>query len=53
MRFLKGVELKDDEIIKALKDAADDYEDGMVSEVRDLLVEIVNAIDEWVCNYRL
>ena len=53
MRFLKDGELKDEGIIKALKDAADDYEDGAISEVRDLLVEIVHAIDEWVCNYRI
>lgn len=53
MKFLKHGELKDKDIIKALKNAADDYEDGMISEVRDLLVEIVHAIDEWVINYRV
>ena len=53
MRFLKDGELKDEEIINALKDAADDYEDGAISEVRDLLVEIVHAIDELVCDYRI
>ena len=53
MRFLKNGELQDDEIVEALKEATDDYEDGMISEVRDLLVEIVHAIDEWVINYRI
>lgn len=53
MRFLKHGELQDDEIIEALRGSVDDYEDGSISEVRDLLVEIVHAIDEWVCNYRI
>ena len=52
-KFIESGELKDKEIIKALKDAVDDYEDGMISDVRDLLVEIVHAIDEWVINYRI
>jgi len=52
-RFLKHGELQDNEIIEALKESVDDYGDGMISEVRDLLVEIVNAIDEWVINYRI
>lgn len=50
-KFLKGDELQDIEIINALKEAVYDYQDGMISEVRDLLVEIVNAIDEWDYNY--
>lgn len=52
MKFLKNGELQDDEIAEALRESAEDYEDGMISEVRDLLVEIVQAIDEWVINYR-
>lgn len=52
-RFLKQGELQDNEIISALIEAVHDYEDGMISEVRDSLVEIVNAIDEWVINYRV
>ena len=52
-RFLKHGELEDDEIVAALRDAADDYEDGAISEVRDLLIEIVQAIDEWVIYYRV
>ena len=52
MRFLKHGELEDKKIAEALREAAEDYEDGMISEVRDLLVEIVQTIDEWVINYR-
>lgn len=40
-------ELNDTEIIKALRQAADDYEDGEVSEVHDLLIEITNAIESF------
>lgn len=53
MKFLKRGELQDNEIVEALKNAADDYEDGCIADVRDLLVEIVNAIDEWEANYRI
>lgn len=53
MIFLRHGELQDNEIAKALRESADDYEDGMISEVRDLLVDIVNAIDEWTTNYRI
>lgn len=45
MRFFKNGELRDKEIENALRDAADDYADGEIFEVRDLLTEIVNAID--------
>ena len=47
MRFLKNGELQDKKIIEALQKAADWYEDGAIAEVRDLLVDIVNAIDEF------
>ena len=40
-------ELNDAEIIKALRQASDDYEDGEVSEVHDLLIEITNAIENF------
>lgn len=46
MRFFKDGELKDKEIVKALQQAAVDYDNGEIVEVRDLLVEIVQAIDE-------
>lgn len=51
MRFLKGNELQDIEILNALKEAVYDYQDGAIAEVRDTLAEIVNAIDEWEDNY--
>lgn len=44
--FAKG-ELKDNKIIVALKRAANDYENGEISEVHDLLLEIAAAIEEW------
>lgn len=53
MRFLKHDELEDEKIVEALKEAAEDYEDGAILEVRDVLVDIVKAIDEWVINCSL
>lgn len=47
MKFYKNGELEDKKIEAALRKAADDYENGEIAEVRDLLVDIVNAIDEW------
>ena len=47
MRFFKNGELDDENIIKTLKCAADDYENGELIEVRDTLAEIVLAIDEF------
>lgn len=47
MRFFKNGELKDRKIEEALRKAADDYADGATIEVRDLLVEIVLAINEF------
>ena len=46
-KFYKNGELKDREIVAALRKAADDYENGAIAEVRDLLVDIVNGIDNW------
>lgn len=47
MRFYKNGELKDKKIVEALRKAADWYEDGAIVEVRDLLQDIVDAIDEF------
>jgi len=47
MRFFKNGKLEDKKIAAALRKAADDYENGELIEVRDLLSEIVNAIDEF------
>ncbi len=46
-KFLKNGELDDKKIIDALRKATIDYENGELIEVRDLLLEIVNAIDEF------
>lgn len=45
--YFKNHELKDKEIIEALKQATKDYEDGAIWEARDTLVDIVWAIDEF------
>jgi len=47
MRFFKNGELQDREIVAALQQAAKDYENGEIAEVRDLLADIVNAIDDF------
>lgn len=53
-RFIKSNgELKDKKIISALRKAANDYENGEIAEVRDLLADIVNAIDEFTDNYEV
>lgn len=48
--YAKG-ELKDGKIVAALKRAADDYENGEIAEVHDLLLEIAAAIEEWEAVY--
>ena len=50
MRFLKNGELEDKKIVAALRKAADDYENGEIVEVRNLLMEIVDNIDEFMWN---
>ena len=51
MRFFKNGQLKDKDIVKALQQAAIDYDNGEIAEVRDLLVDIVQAIDEFDNQY--
>jgi len=46
-RFYAKGELKDEKIVVALKRAANDYENGEIAEVHDLLLEIAAAIEEW------
>lgn len=46
-QFYKNGELKDKKIAAALKKAADGYENGEIAETHDILVEIVQAIQEW------
>ena len=47
----KAKELKDEEIMDALKQARDDYENGAIVEVRDELSDIVRAIDAFIADY--
>lgn len=47
MKYIRGGELDDTRIINALRRAAQDYENGEVLEVRDALLEIIAAIDEF------
>ena len=50
MRFYKKGKLEDKKIEAALRGVADMYANGELIEVRDLLVEIVDAIDEFTDN---
>lgn len=50
MRFFKNGQLKDSEIIDALRKAAEWYENGAIVETGELLVEIVDAIDAFCEN---
>jgi hypothetical protein len=52
-KFIESGKLHDIEIINALKESVYDYEDGAILEVRDVLIDIVKAIDEWAYNYSL
>lgn len=47
MRFFKNGKLEDGKIIDSLHKAAEDYENGEIVEVRDLLMDIIGAIDEF------
>ncbi len=46
-KYFENGDLNDNEIVAALQQAAKDYENGEIAEVRDLLLDIVDAIDEW------
>ena len=46
-KFFKNGELDDKKIIKALKHATQDYEDGAILEAKNVLVKIVNAITDF------
>lgn len=47
MRFFKNGGLLDRKIIGALNQAARDWENGEVAEVKDLLLDIIAAIQEF------
>lgn len=46
-RFFKKRELQDKDIVAALHKAAEDYENGEIVEVKDVLIEIINAITDF------
>ena len=46
-KFFKKGELKDKKIVAALHQAAEDYENGEIIEVKDVLIEIINAITDF------
>ena len=45
--FFKNGELQDKQIVKALHQAAEDYENGEIIETKDVLIEIINAITDF------
>ncbi|MBR4855445.1 MAG: hypothetical protein IKU94_02340 [Bacteroidaceae bacterium] len=50
-RFFKKGELQDKKIVAALHQTAQDYENGELVEVKDLLIEIINAITDFEQEY--
>lgn len=46
-KFFKKGELQDKKIVAALHQAAEDYENGEIIEVKDVLIEITNAITDF------
>lgn len=46
-KFIRNGELQDKKIVRALQQAAKDYENGEVIETRDLLLEICAAIEDF------
>ena len=44
--FKKGA-LQGQQVVAALRQAAEDYENGEIAEVQGVLFEIVDAITEW------
>lgn len=50
-KFYNKGELQDKAIAAALRQAAEDYENGEIAEVKDLLIEIINAITDFEVDY--
>jgi len=50
-KFYSKGELKDKKILEVLKKLPEQYENGEIAEVRDVMEEIVFAIDEFEKNY--
>ena len=51
-KFFKKGELQDKQIAAALHQAAEDYENGEIVEVKDVLIEIINAITDFEQEYK-
>lgn len=52
-KFFKKGELQDKKIAAALRQAAEDYENGEIAEVKGVLIDIVNAITDFEQNYEV
>lgn len=50
-KFFKKGELQDKQIVKALHQAAEGYENGEIAETKDVLIEIINAITDFENSY--
>lgn len=50
-KFFKHGELQDKKIVTALHKAAEDYENGEIIEVKDVLIDIINAITDFDDEY--
>lgn len=49
MKYIRrNGELQDRRIVNAIRRAADVYEDGEIIDAADMLLEVINAIDEWI-----
>ena len=46
-KFFKKGELQDKKIVAALRQAAEDYENGEIIEVKGVLIDIINAITDF------
>lgn len=50
-KFFGNGELQDAEIVEALRKAAEDYENGEIVEVKDVLIDIIIAINHFESEY--
>lgn len=52
-KFFKKGELQDKKIAAALRQAAEDYENGEIEEVKGVLIDIINAITDFEQEYEV
>lgn len=52
-KFFKKGELQDKKIAAALRQAADDYENGEIAEVKGVLIDIINSITAFEQEYEV